>query len=67
MKASEIKELTVEELSKELKNHKDELLNLRIQSSTGQLENTARVKVVRRTIARIITQQNVNQRMETSS
>lgn len=55
MKAKELKELTVEELLKKKKDNKEEMFNLRFQHSTGQLENTARLRVVRRDIARIET------------
>ena len=53
MKAKELKELTVEELTKRKRDFKEELFNLRFQHSTGQLENTARIGLVRKDIARI--------------
>ncbi len=46
---------TVEELQGELVNAKKELFNLRFQNATGQLENTGRIKEVRKNIARIQT------------
>lgn len=55
MKAKEIKELTREELLKKKKDIKEEIFNLRFQHSTGQLENTARMKLLKRDIARIET------------
>jgi large subunit ribosomal protein L29 len=55
MKAKELKELTVEELTKRKKDSKEELFNLRFQHSTGQLENTARIELVKKDIARIET------------
>ncbi|MCX8021951.1 MAG: 50S ribosomal protein L29 [Syntrophorhabdaceae bacterium] len=55
MKAKELKELTVEELLKKKKDFKEELFNLRFQHSTGQLENTARIGLVKKEIARIET------------
>ncbi len=55
MKAKELKDLTVEELTKKKKDSKEELFNLRFQHSTGQLENTARIKLIKRDIARIET------------
>jgi large subunit ribosomal protein L29 len=55
MKAKELKELTVEELTKRKRDSKEELFNLRFQHSTGQLENTARLDLVRKDIARIET------------
>jgi large subunit ribosomal protein L29 len=59
MKATEIKNLTDEELIKQTKDSKDELLKLRIQSKTGQLENGARISTLRKDIARILTEQTV--------
>jgi len=55
MKANELKDLTVEELLKKKKDVKEEVFNLRFQHSTGQLENTARMKLVKRDVARIET------------
>jgi large subunit ribosomal protein L29 len=46
---------TVEELSVELVNTKKELFNLRFQNATNQLDNTARIREVRKNIARIQT------------
>ena len=45
----------IEELQSELVNAKKELFNLRFQNATGQLENTGRIKEVRKNIARIQT------------
>jgi len=58
MKASEIKELTAAQLQDKVKSYKEELFNLRFQQATGQLENTARLKAVRKNIARLRTAQN---------
>ena len=55
MKAKEICELTNEEINNNIKELKEELFNLRFQLATGQLENTARIKEVRKTIARMKT------------
>jgi large subunit ribosomal protein L29 len=57
MKTEEIKGLTVDQLSDELLKLKREQFNLRFQKATGQLENTSRVRTVRRTIATIKTVQ----------
>jgi len=54
-KITEIRELTTEELTSRLRDLKQESLNLRLQQATGQLENTARRKLVRREIARVQT------------
>ncbi|MFZ2263286.1 50S ribosomal protein L29 [Trichococcus shcherbakoviae] len=55
MKANELKELSTAEMIDKEKQFKDELFNLRFQLATGQLENTARLKEVRKSIARIKT------------
>lgn len=54
-KTSEIRELSNEELTARLRDLKQESLNLRLQQATGQLENTARRRLVRREIARVQT------------
>lgn len=51
----QIKDMSVEELTTLENNYRDELFNLRFQLATGQLENTARIKTVRKAIARIRT------------
>ena len=55
MKANEIKELSTAEMVAKEQEFKKELFNLRFQLATGQLENTARLRQVRKTIARIKT------------
>jgi large subunit ribosomal protein L29 len=55
MKAADIRTKTLDELSDELASLKKEQFNLRFQKATGQLENTSRVRQVRRDIARIKT------------
>lgn len=55
MKAADIRAKTVDELAGELDNLGKEIFNLRFQRANGQLENTARVRQVRRDIARIKT------------
>ena len=57
MKNKEIRELSDAELVTKIADLKREKLNLKIQSRTGQLEKTARVREVRRDIARILTEQ----------
>ena len=52
---SDLKAKTVEELNAELVAAKKELFNLRFQNATNQLENTSRIKDVRKNIARIQT------------
>ena len=55
MKAEELRAKSPDELNNELMSLKKEAFNLRFQRATGQLENTARVRQVRRDIARIKT------------
>jgi len=55
MKASELKDLKVEDLQKKMVELNEELFNLRFQLHTGQLENTSRVNQTRKDIARIKT------------
>ncbi|MFM8304080.1 MAG: 50S ribosomal protein L29 [Actinomycetota bacterium] len=52
MKATELSELNDTELQNQLRTFKEELFNLRFQNATGQLDNTARIPQVRRSIAR---------------
>ena len=55
MKGSQVHDLTVDQLNDELVKLKKEQFNLRFQAASGQLENTARVRQVRRDIARVKT------------
>jgi large subunit ribosomal protein L29 len=55
MKAGDARAMTPDQLSDELMKLKKEQFNLRFQRATGQLENTGRVREVRRDIARIKT------------
>jgi len=55
MKANEIRNLTTTEIEAKISEMKDELFNLRFQLATGQLENTARIREVRKAIARMKT------------
>lgn len=55
MKANEIRDLTTAEIEQKVKSLKEELFNLRFQLATGQLENTARIREVRKAIARMKT------------
>ena len=50
--APELRELSAEELATRLREHKEELFNLRFQVATGQLDNNRRLQTVRRDIAR---------------
>jgi large subunit ribosomal protein L29 len=55
MKAADIRAMTVDQIDDEVLKLKKEQFNLRFQRATGQLENTARVREVRRDIARLKT------------
>jgi large subunit ribosomal protein L29 len=55
MKASELRVLSKEELLKKLNDLKEELFNLRFQHARGQLENTSRIRIVKKDVARIMT------------
>src|SRR5438876_10661171 len=55
MKSSDVRAMTVDQLDDEFLKLKKERFNLRFQRATGQLENTARVRQVRRDIARLKT------------
>ena len=57
MQASELRDLRDAELDVRLNNSRKELFNLRFQHATGALENAARVRQVKRDIARILTVQ----------
>jgi large subunit ribosomal protein L29 len=58
MKVKELQEMTIEELDAQLAGIKKEQFNLKLQQVSGQLENPARIKELRRTVARIHTIQN---------
>lgn len=55
MTANEIRELSLEELDAKVKELKQELFNLKFQKTLGQLQNTAKIRDVKRTIARLKT------------
>ena len=55
MKSGQVREMTLDQLGDELVKLKKEQFNLRFQAASGQLENTARVRAIRRDIARINT------------
>lgn len=55
MNAQELRDKTPDQLREELVNLKKESFNLRFQQATGQMESTARMKTVRRDVARVKT------------
>ncbi len=65
MKIKELREMTVEELTARRRELKQESKNLFIQKSTDQLENPARIRLVRRELARIETL--INERRKASA
>jgi len=61
-KAKDIRELSADDLRLQLRELKQEALNLRLQKATGQLENSARIRQVRRETAQIMTAVTTKQR-----
>ena len=55
MRPKDLRDLTDDELARKLHETRQELFNLRFQSATGALENSARLKLAKREIARILT------------
>jgi large subunit ribosomal protein L29 len=58
LRAKDLRDLSNEELKEKLADTRQELFNIRFQSATGALENTTRLKLAKREIARILTVQN---------
>jgi len=58
MKVKDLQEMTIEELGQQMIEIKKEQFNLKLQQVSGQLENPARIKELRRNVARIRTIQN---------
>ena len=61
MKYKDIHAMSDDELAKKLEEGRAELFNLRFQMATSQLDNTARVKTVKKDIARVLTEQRARQ------
>lgn len=59
-----MRDLTDDELERRLAETRHELFNLRFQSATGALENSARLRLAKREIARILTVQNERRTLE---
>jgi large subunit ribosomal protein L29 len=55
VKASELRDLTVEELRQKEQDLRKELFNLRFQLATGEIENPRRIRTVKKDIARVLT------------
>ena len=56
MKATEVRDLADSDLAQKLKDTRAELFNLRFQLATGQLDNTGRIAIVKKDIARLHTE-----------
>ncbi len=54
-KAKDLRNLTTEEINNKIKTNKEELFNLRFKQATGNLENPARMKALRKEVARLKT------------
>ncbi len=67
MRASELREMSLEELEAKLKEFSEALFNLKFQHSTGQLDNTAQLRKTRRDIARVKTIINEKRSMAEAS
>ncbi|MCF7674547.1 MAG: 50S ribosomal protein L29 [Akkermansiaceae bacterium] len=61
-KETNLREASVDELAAQLRELKQEALHLRLQQATGQLENSARIRIVRRQIARTLTAASARKR-----
>ncbi len=66
MKASDLRDLSVDELRGKEKDMREELFNLRFQHATGQLENTMRIPQLRKDLARIKTISREKERKDQS-
>jgi len=64
MKARQLRDLTDAELEQKMAETRQELFNLRFQSATGALANSARLRSAKREIARILTVKNERERLE---
>ena len=63
MRAKQIRDMTDEELEQKMVDTRKELFNLRFQSATGALENSARLRSAKREIARILTVKTERERL----
>ncbi len=67
MRASELREMSLEELEAKLREFSEALFNLKFQHATGQLDNTAQLRNTRRDIARVKTIINEKRRTAEAS
>ena len=66
MRARELRELSDDELDRRMAETRQELFNLRFQTATGVLENSARLRLAKREIARILTVKSEREHQEAS-
>jgi len=62
MKASEIREKTAEEIQQDVEASRKEIFDLRMKFQLNQLENTARIRILRRDVARLETEKTVRRK-----
>ena len=67
MKPNEIRDLTLDEIEDEITKGREELLDLRFQTSMGQASNPRRIRAVKRNIARLLTIATEKQILETQT
>lgn len=65
-KASELRNMTVDELKQKETDLRKELFNLRFQQTTGEIENPLRIRYVRKDIARVLTVMNEKMKVESA-
>ena len=66
-KASELRNMTVDELKLKEADLRKELFNLRFQQVTGEIENPLRIRLVRKDIARVLTVLNEKMKVESAT
>ena len=67
MKIADVRDMTPDQMDDEVVKLRKEAFNMRFQRATGQLDNTARLREIRRTIARIKTIQGQRRKAEASA
>ena len=65
MKATQLRDQSMDELAKTLSDFEEQLFKLRFQKSTGQIEDPTKIRQVRRNIARVLTVMNERRSQET--
>ena len=67
MRAKELRERSIDELTKNLSDLEEQLFKLRFQKSTGQIEDPTKIRGVRKDIARVLTVMNERRAQEAGS